>query len=217
MTNWWHSELVQALTQITHIDAHYLLYTMLVISSFVVINDVLRAVKRREHRAGLTTSLALELSVDGSKNRQVRTYISEIQGISGRPDALIIENGFCIPVERKAFGNKVRDRHIAQLLVYMRLIEEFEGKKPPYGYLIIGKSARRVKVYNTPERQAWLSEQINQMKDIVNEKIPAAARPQKTKCAKCKVSDACEQRFIAPVEHTSSSNQKEQLILINSK
>lgn len=217
MIEWWQREIAEAIHQVSLIDAHYLLYSMLVMSTFIVVNDVLRAIKKRESRTGLKPSQSLELSIDGSKKRQVRTYISEIQGISGRPDAVILENGYFIPVERKPIGNKVRDRHIAQLLVYMRLIEEFEGKKPPYGYLIVGKSARKVKIYNTSERQRWLSIQLNEMKQIVAEKTTAVAQPQKNKCAHCKVKNYCEQRFSIPSPLNDSHVTREEFVLINTK
>jgi len=217
MSEWWHLEISEAIRQIGLIDGHYLLYTMLVISTYFVVNDVIRAIKKRERRTGLTPSQSLELTIDGSKKHQVKTYISEIQGISGRPDAVILENGFFIPVERKPIGNKVRDRHIAQLLVYMRLIEEFEGKKPPYGYLIIGKSARKVKIYNTPERQNWLSIQLDEMKQIVAEKTKAVAQPQKNKCAHCKVQDHCESRFSTHSPLSSTPPPRQGFVLINPK
>jgi CRISPR/Cas system-associated exonuclease Cas4 (RecB family) len=217
MSEWWQIEITEALQQVRLIDAHYLLYSMLVISTFIVVNDVLRAIKKRETRTGLNTSKSFELTIDGSKRHQVKTYISEIQGISGRPDAVILENGFFIPVERKPIGNKVRDRHIAQLLVYMRLIEEFEGKKPPYGYLIIGKSARKVKIYNTPERQNWLSIQLDEMKQIVADKTKAVAQPQKNKCAHCKVQDHCESRFSTHSSLNSIQAPREEFVLINPK
>ena len=217
MSEWWQIEMAEAIHQVGLIDTHYLLYTVLVMSTYIVVNDVVRAIKKRESRTGLTPSQSLELTIDGSKKHQVKTYISEIQGISGRPDAVILENGFFIPVERKPIGNKVRDRHIAQLLVYMRLIEEFEGKKPPYGYLIIGKSARKVKIYNTPERQRWLSIQLDEMKQIVAEKTKAVAQPQKNKCAHCKVQDHCDSRFSAHSPLNSTQTPGQEFVLINPK
>ncbi|MCI5066456.1 Dna2/Cas4 domain-containing protein [bacterium] len=180
--------------QLTEIEATWILYVMLVMTSFIVINEVLRALKRTHEESGLDVSQHRKIQIDGAKGNKAKTYISEVQGISGRPDAVILERGFFIPVERKPLGNKVRDRHIAQLLVYMRLIEEFEGKKPPYGYLILGKKSRKVKIYNTDERQKWLTSQLRLMRNAVEKEKFAPAQPHPKKCDKCQVRDRCSEK-----------------------
>jgi CRISPR/Cas system-associated exonuclease Cas4 (RecB family) len=127
----------------------------------------------------------------------VRNYISEIQGLAGKPDALISEGGFIIPIERKPLARKVRDRYIAQLLVYMRLIEEFEGKKPPYGYLILGPNCRRFKIENSPDRQAWLQRLIDEMRGVLAGQATTPT-PHPKKCRKCDVRHACAFKLIEP-------------------
>ena len=112
--------------------------------------------------------------------------------MAGRPDAVIKERGYYIPVERKPLSNKIRDRYVAQLLVYMRLIEEIEGKRPPYGYLIVGKGARKVKIQNSEEKQEWLSEKLSTMRSIVEDNTLAVAEPHPRKCRGCKVRTHCE-------------------------
>ncbi|MCB0353579.1 MAG: Dna2/Cas4 domain-containing protein [Bdellovibrionales bacterium] len=129
-----------------------------------------------------------------------------------RPDAIVVENGFFIPVERKPLAKKIRDRHIAQLLVYMRLVEEFEGKKPPYGYLIIGKGCRKVKIHNSAGRQQWLQKQIDAMREIATKGAQAQATPHPRKCAKCSVRESCSFRNDTgeefPVQIGSRGEQK---------
>ena len=111
-------------------------------------------------------------------------------GLAGRPDALISEEGYIIPIERKPLARKIRDRYVAQLLVYMRLVEEFEGRKPPYGYLILGPSARRFRIENSPERQAWLQKILDEMNAIMKG-AAAKAEPHPKKCGKCDVKEVC--------------------------
>src|SRR5690606_19339167 len=133
-------------------------------------------------------------SIDGSTTMPGRNYVSEIQGLAGKPDAIIIENGYFIPIERKPLARKIRDRHVAQLLVYMRLVEEFEGKKPPYGYLILGENCRRVKIPNSEGRQAWLQRYIDEMCAALEEGQPVIPEPHPRKCSKCVVRESCAYR-----------------------
>lgn len=130
------------------------------------------------------------ISVDGARSYPTREYISELQGLAGRPDAIIVENGFFIPVERKPLAKKLRDRYVAQLLVYMRLIEEFEGKKPPYGYVILGSKARKLRIENSSEKQDWLTEILKKMNESVRTGT-ATPDPQTEKCKKCDVNQSC--------------------------
>lgn len=170
-------------------DSSVVLFFVIAIACVIVLDATTFAIGKVKRETGLEQS-AVSISIDGSKSLPVRGYLSERQGLAGRPDALISEDGFIIPVERKPLARKVRDRYIAQLLVYMRLVEEFEGKRPPYGYLILGQKCRRIKIENTPERQAWLQKMLDEMQDILNG-APAAATPQDKKCQKCDVRNHC--------------------------
>jgi len=146
---------------------------------------------RKRKRASGFEVKSNPVNPDGGTTLKVKDYVSETQGLAGRPDALVVEDGKTIPVERKPLAKKIRDRYIAQLLVYMRLVEEFEKKRPPYGYLIIGQNCKRVRIDNTPERQAWLQNYIDQMQAILHGK---AAEPEThpRKCSRCDVQHLCE-------------------------
>ncbi len=186
--------LAKALFQILEIDIDIILLTILLVI-IVILYDTFHLVFAKKSRATGMQKHTQTFSVDGSKTAPVKDYISDIQGLAGRPDAVIIEEGYTIPVERKPLCRKIRDRHVAQLLVYMRLIEEFHGERPPYGYLILGKNCRRVKIKNTHDKQAWLQSKLDEMKKILGGE---AARPLPTqeKCAKCDVRAHCKSVFI---------------------
>lgn len=185
------ASLKKLIYQLSEVHDEHVFFVTLVVCAIIVLDDVLRVLKKNEAESGLSASKALHLRVDGSKRHASKTYISEVQGLSGRPDAVLLENGYFIPVERKTGGNKVRDRHIAQLLVYMRLVEEFEGKRPPYGYLILGRNARKVKIFNTEERQKWLTDILDQMRSVMAGKSPPTPKPHPQKCSRCKVAEYC--------------------------
>ncbi len=162
---------------------------LVVCAAVIVIRLLLGAAKGRTEATGLS-SAGSAVSVDGSNMLPGREYISLVQGLAGKPDAILIENGFRVPVERKPLAKKLRDRYVAQLLVYMRLVEEFEGYRPPHGYLVLGPKCRRVRVENTEEKQRWLDGLLTEMRGVLSGH-PTVPSPHPAKCAKCDVRQRC--------------------------
>ena len=187
--------LARALAQVALTDPFVVGFAIVVVSVIIVIDRFYRVARVQKKDAGLANDAAA-VSIDGSRSLPVRDYVSKMQRLAGRPDALISENGFIIPVERKPLARKIRDRHVAQLLVYMRLVEEFEGVKPPYGYVILGSNCRRIRIDNSPERQAWLQKFIDEMREVIatGKAVPT---PAPKKCRKCDVRDSCTYRIDA--------------------
>jgi CRISPR/Cas system-associated exonuclease Cas4 (RecB family) len=157
-----------------------------------LIREFLREAKHRHTSSGFSPA-EIALAIDGSSLLPDREYVSLAQGLAGRPDALIREDGKVIPVERKPLAKKLRDRYVVQLLVYMRLVEEFEGQRPPHGYLLLGPSCRRIKVENSENKQAWVSGLIREMRKILEGGRPTPS-PHPIKCAKCAVRERCSAR-----------------------
>ena len=184
--------IVQLIDRMANLNPQFYLLVALLLCSIFVLDRINLFTRQKRREAGIDPG-ATTVSIDGSRTLPLRHYVSERQGLAGRPDALVYEEGFIIPVERKPLANKIRDRYIAQLLVYMRLIEEFEGKRPPYGYLILGKSCRKVKIENSPEKQAWLQKMIDDMQAILAG-VPAKADPHPIKCRKCDLRESCQFR-----------------------
>jgi len=178
--------------QIAKLDTDLIVFAVLIVCSIVVLDSVRIFARKKRTETGIEAKIPT-VSIDGSKTSAVRHYVSKRQGLAGRPDALIVEDGFLIPVERKPLANKIRDRYVAQLLVYMRLVEEFEGKRPPYGYLILGANCRKFKIDNSEKRQAWLQKMIDEMQGILHG-AAAVPTPHPRKCRRCDVRDACAHR-----------------------
>lgn len=138
--------------------------------------------KRAKKQSGLSPS-ADYLSYEN--------LISEELNLAGKPDAIIEEHGFKIPVEFKPSSDKVKNRYVVQMSVYLRLIEKIYGKKPPYGYLILGKDKRRVQLKNVEEKQDKLDKLLNEMKQITSGTHKAIATPSLKKCALCPARNYC--------------------------
>ncbi len=181
------------INSIAELDHQVILLVVMIIIAIIVIDALLSRVEHSSLTTGLTIKSvdSPDLALEGIPRLAIKDYISETQELSGRPDAVIKENGFLIPVEHKPLAKKMRDRYIAQLLIYMRLIEELEGTRPPYGYLVLGKSARRVKISNTPERQRWIDQVLTEMRAVLDGEA-AKATPHPAKCAGCQVAEFCE-------------------------
>lgn len=195
---------LRLLADIAGADTQLVLLLILLVTALIVVDAISAFARSKRDEAGISAKSGT-VSIDGSKTLPVKKYVSEMQGLAGVPDAIISENGHIIPVERKPLARKIRDRYVAQLLVYMRLVEEFEGKKPPYGYLILGPNCRRFKIDNTPERQAWLQKMIDEMREILDG-APAKPAPHPAKCKKCSVRESCEHR-VQPALVTVNSKQ----------
>jgi CRISPR-associated protein Cas4 len=181
------------LYDLVQLDREIILLAMLIVVTIIVLDSVTLVASRKRKQSGIDKKMTA-VGIEGNRTLPVRNYVSDIQGLAGRPDAVIVENGFPIPVERKPLAKKLRDRYVAQILVYMRVIEEFEMKKPPYGYLLLGPNSRRVKVHNSEEKQRWLQRMLDEMNDILQGKIKAVPTPEARKCSRCPVRDHCELR-----------------------
>lgn len=186
------SYILKLFQQIATLDPDLILLAVLVVCCVVVLDSVSIFARRKRIETGIGVHTRT-MSIDGSAGHEVRHYVSATQGLAGRPDAIILEEGHIIPVERKPLANKIRDRYVAQLLVYMRLIEEFEGRRPPYGYLILGAHCRKFKIENSAARQAWLQKMIDEMQAILHG-ARAVPTPHPRKCRRCDVRNACSYR-----------------------
>lgn len=171
---------------------HGLQLLVLAAFTFLVIRSFLKAARKRHRDTGFNVN-QVAVAMEGSSIVPAREYISVSQGLAGKPDALVQEEGELIPVERKPLAKKLRDRYVAQLLVYMRLVEEHEGKRPSKGYLLLGPECRRITIENSEAKQRWLGTLLQQMRAVLDGG-EARATPHPAKCFKCDVRARCSAR-----------------------
>lgn len=186
-------QIYDLLYEIVSLDSKFIVFAILIVCAVIVLDCVMAVASAKNRQAGLTPQ---STTAEGGQRAGAKRYISDIQGLAGTPDAVLTENGYFIPIERKPFAKKIHDRYVAQLLVYMRLVEEFEGKKPPYGYLILGPNCRRFKIENSEERQAWLQGIIEEMRGVLEAGKEAKPAPHPRKCQRCQVRDSCDHKVL---------------------
>ncbi len=184
-------DVIKCIYQLASIDIDVLIFVLLIMSTLIVIDVASLYIKKELSQSGIKDASSF-LSIDGSSLLPVKNYVSEIQGIAGKPDAVIKEKGNFVPIEIKPLAKKLKDRYVFQLLVYMRLLNEFERTDIPYGYLILGENSKRVRINNLPARQKQLTEILDKMREILEGKVDAIATPDLSKCSKCTVKKYCE-------------------------
>ncbi len=122
-----------------------------------------------------------------------RTLYSPRYGLAGKPDRIVDRDGVPIPEEWKSAGN-VYPSHRVQMGVYLLLVEEEYGVRPPYGVIVLG-DGKRVVVHNTGELRAQvlgIAEEIRATRR--RPAIPILVRQPPAKCRACGVHQACRQR-----------------------
>ncbi|MGD8792212.1 MAG: PD-(D/E)XK nuclease family protein [Anaerolineae bacterium] len=97
---------------------------------------LLRRAGAGRRRAGLPTG-RVTYADTGAWDRCERPLFSDRHRLTGRPDYLVRVRGGLVPVEVKsgAAPDPPYDSHVLQLAAYCLLVEEQEGRAPPYGIL----------------------------------------------------------------------------------
>jgi len=167
-----------------------IIFLLLILGVIIFVWDFFdRTSKSLSRESGLSSDAEV-VALKGSKVLPSRDYVSDKLQLASRPDGLIKQDGALIPVDRRVSSKKVRDRHIAQMMVHLLLVEENEGKRPPYGLLLLGKEEKQVRIKNTDERDRWLRSLVDEMRSILDG-VPAEPAPQKFKCKHCDVRSIC--------------------------
>jgi CRISPR/Cas system-associated exonuclease Cas4 (RecB family) len=163
---------------------------LLLVGAAIFIWDILERKTRDFDRTSNLPGKGEIVSLQGSSTLPTKEFISVEEKLRSKPFGLIKEKGVSIPIEVLPFARKIRDRHIAQMLVHLRLVELNENKRPPYGIFFVGKEGRVVRIHNSEERQNWLTSLLAEMRDVEKNNMAHAA-PAKFKCKNCDVRSKC--------------------------
>jgi len=122
-----------------------------------------------------------------------KPLFSERYGLSGTPDYIVTTREGSVPVEVKPGRNETKphESHLLQVLAYCLLLEESNGKPPPYGLLRYSTDTFRVDYNN--ETRAYLLQVLEEMREAARQ--PEVHRNHEVggRCRACAYRDVCEE------------------------
>jgi CRISPR-associated exonuclease Cas4 len=131
----------------------------------------------------------------GAWDRCDRPLFSQQHALTGRPDYLVRLRGGVIPVEVKS-GTAPQhpyDAHILQLAAYCLLVEEQEGRPPPYA--ILKYADRAFEIDYTPGLRAKLLDTLDAMRRDLRAPDLDRSHDEAARCRGCGYRDQCDQRL----------------------
>lgn len=168
-----------------------LLMLLTIVGVVILVWDIIdRHLGRLRKSSGLESKSEI-IGMKDSQQLPAEEYYAEELGLFGKADALVREAGKLIPLCMHPSARKIQDRHAIAIFAHMRLIEETQGIRPPYGILVLGQDSRRVRVQNSDDKQRWLETLIAEMQSIMDG-VPAVPTPQYQKCKNCDVEQLCK-------------------------
>jgi CRISPR-associated exonuclease Cas4 len=129
----------------------------------------------------------------GASELPAKALYAPRYGLTGKPDYLVRTPRGLVPVEVKPGRTdpEPQQSHLLQVLAYCLLLEDSEGKPPPYGLLRYRDDTFKVD-YN-PQTRAYILEVLEEIKLARN--LPEVHRnhEQPARCRACAYRDLCEE------------------------
>jgi CRISPR-associated exonuclease Cas4 len=122
-----------------------------------------------------------------------RPLYSPRYGLTGKPDYLLATRQGLVPVEVKPTRDdrEPRESHLMQVLAYCLLLEESEGKPPPYGLLRYRNDTFKVD-YNDDTR-AHVIAVLQEMRDALARGEAHRSHNQPGRCRACAYLSLCDE------------------------
>ncbi len=132
----------------------------------------------------------------GTGRKLDRPLFSRRYGLTGLPDYLIERGGATIPVEVKPGRRATTPYHsdLMQLAAYCLLVEEQNGRPPPYGLLRYANATFRLN-YTAAVRAELLSI-VAEMRDCLDTDDVERDHNETGRCAACGFRNGCEDSLV---------------------
>jgi CRISPR-associated exonuclease Cas4 len=129
----------------------------------------------------------------GASEMPARALYSPRYGLTGKPDYMVATRRGLVPVEVKPTREDAepQESHLLQVLAYCLLIEESEGKRPPYGLLRYKQETFKVD-YNS-ETRAYLVAVLEEMREARQQVEVHRNHEQRGRCRACGYAEVCEE------------------------
>lgn len=143
-------------------------------------------------RSGLPWARVHAEDVSGQQTLERPLYAPRY-GLTGRPDYLLEQNGYLIPVEVKPSRRALvpYQSDLMQLAAYCLLVEENYGQAPPYGLLRYANDTFRFDY--TPRVRTQLLETMSTMRELLEADAVARSHEAPARCAGCGLREACDE------------------------
>ena len=160
---------------------------------YVSTKNTERAIRARS-KTGIATGHVVDVGASAESGESIME--SPTYGLRGLPDVVLRVEDELIPVEVKT-GRVPKGplfSHILQLAAYCLLIEERQGRPPPYGVLQYGKHVRHEIDYND-ELKWTLVNKLIEMRQSIRTKEAHRNHRRPGKCASCSRREGCVERL----------------------
>lgn len=119
-------------------------------------------------------------------------------GLTGKPDYLIQQNKFTIPVEVKTcrqIPKSPYDSHIYQLAAYCVLVDQVYGKRPPEGIIhyTSGSETRNFTIPFTHQLETNVLTVIDEIQNVALRQEIDRSHQQAARCRGCGYRNTCDQ------------------------
>ncbi len=131
-----------------------------------------------------------------SEAEKPKLFVSRQHGLTGRPDAVILEGEHHIPVEVKT-GRTPRGplfSHILQLTAYCLLVEEEFGRPPPHGVIRYERAAHEIE-YNEDVKSLLLAKVAEMRTALAQGGGVHRNHSRAGKCIGCSRREGCPERL----------------------
>lgn len=170
-----------------------MVYIVLILVGLLVLLYIGRPAIRMKQKKELGIRHASLIYTD---EKGAKMLVAEALGLQGKPD-MIFESWLLkrlIPLEIKSGKLKEEMPHLGdlyQLVTYFIIIEAVYGRKPPYGKLVYAN--KTFIVQNRKKLRREVLQVIEEMRDLLDEKIEVEVEPSYIKCKNCICKDTvCE-------------------------
>jgi len=150
---------------------------------------------RRSKALGLPVGRVV-YSDTGRKRIPEKPLYDPLLDLTGRPDYLVEEGKFLIPVEVKSSPAPPLpyEGHVMQALAYCLLVERDLHREAPYA--IIRYSNHSFRVYFTSEYREKLLDLIAEMRRAERRGLPKRSHSNPERCRKCGFREICDQSLV---------------------
>lgn len=168
----------------------------LVVVLLLLASGIALLVRARRRRAQLGLPPG-EVVYQDTLARLDETLFSRRYWLAGRPDYLVQDGEWVIPVEVKTgrTPSYPYPGQVMQCIAYCALVEERFGVRPPYGIILFEQSGQQFTIDFTPEAERTLIETLAAMRQRLRLAEAHRSHNNPMICAACGYRDQCEERL----------------------